>query len=212
MGDFMSRKYTLTEIRAGFKSVGCELLSKFYLDANQQLEYKCSCGGIFKTRWSNFNKGIRHLYCPDGQHHRLSTMTAAFRTYTVDNIQTMMLAQGLWLLRYDGLGRKTYLECRCGIEFFKTFSEQTIFNFHECEYCAEDRRLKTYADRHRGSKYDKWKDDVKLRDNYTCKKCGCHDRDKLNSHHIKSWKDFPELRYDVSNGLTLCTKCHKEEH
>jgi hypothetical protein len=124
----------------------------------------------------------------------------------------MMTAQGLKLLRYDGLGRKTYLTCRCGEEFFKTFDERTIFNFHECQSCAQVRTDKLHGDRHRGGKYDKWKEAVKLRDHYICQDCGCSDKNKLNSHHVKSWKEFPSLRFEVSNGITYCFKCHRSKH
>lgn len=46
---------------------------------------------------------------------------------------------------------------------------------------------------------------------YTCQKCGdrgCH----LNAHHIFSWKTHPELRYELSNLICLCHKCHKAFH
>lgn len=31
-------------------------------------------------------------------------------------------------------------------------------------------------------------------------------------HHKKGWKDYPELRYDVDNCITLCRECHKLLH
>ena len=60
-------------------------------------------------------------------------------------------------------------------------------------------------------KYKEWHDAVFRRDNWTCQKCGYKGK-IINAHHIKSWSDFPELRYDVNNGITLCDKCHKKEH
>jgi hypothetical protein len=27
---------------------------------------------------------------------------------------------------------------------------------------------------------------------------------KIEAHHILRWKDYPELRYDINNGITLC--------
>lgn len=62
---------------------------------------------------------------------------------------------------------------------------------------------------HRGIKYRKWRRTVFIRDEFTCKKC-----DKkhiyITAHHIKSWNDYPELRYDVKNGKTLCEECHEK--
>lgn len=57
-------------------------------------------------------------------------------------------------------------------------------------------------------KYQIWRIKVFKRDNYICQKC--HQiGGKLEAHHIKSWVNFPKLRFRVSNGLTLCYKCHK---
>ena len=28
-------------------------------------------------------------------------------------------------------------------------------------------------------------------------------------HHIRSYANYPSLRYDVNNGIVLCARCHK---
>lgn len=57
-------------------------------------------------------------------------------------------------------------------------------------------------------KYKKWRAEVFLRDNWTCQTCGVRG-EYLEAHHIKSWAKFPELRYEVENGVALCRECHK---
>ena len=40
---------------------------------------------------------------------------------------------------------------------------------------------------------------------------GCafeHDCGELDSHHILNWQEYPELRFDVNNGITLCQFHH----
>lgn len=57
-------------------------------------------------------------------------------------------------------------------------------------------------------KYRAWRTAVFERDDYTCQFCGKRGG-KLNADHIKPWAYFPELRYELSNGRTLCLPCHK---
>jgi hypothetical protein len=55
--------------------------------------------------------------------------------------------------------------------------------------------------------YKSWRTAVFERDNYTC--VWCHQRGgRLNADHIYPQSIFPEKRYDLDNGRTLCIGCH----
>lgn|SRR3990167_8385483 len=58
--------------------------------------------------------------------------------------------------------------------------------------------------------YKEWRKKVFERDNYVCIMCGYNGGRIIQADHIKSWKNFPELRFDVKNGRTLCIECHKK--
>lgn len=62
----------------------------------------------------------------------------------------------------------------------------------------------------RGSaKLKDWTIAVKDRDGWICVKCGSTNR--VAAHHIISWAENEALRFDVSNGITLCCSCHAKE-
>jgi len=58
--------------------------------------------------------------------------------------------------------------------------------------------------------YKQWRKEVYQRDGYKCLWCGS--KKKLQAHHIKLWAHYPQLRYVLSNGITLCKYHHSLIH
>lgn len=56
--------------------------------------------------------------------------------------------------------------------------------------------------------YKTWRESVFKRDKYTCKICGITGV-TIHADHIKPFAYYPELRFDIKNGRTLCVPCHK---
>lgn len=57
-----------------------------------------------------------------------------------------------------------------------------------------------------------WRTEVFERDGYKCSICGDDRGGNLNAHHLNSWGAFPEERFHISNGRTLCHPCHLDFH
>ena len=55
--------------------------------------------------------------------------------------------------------------------------------------------------------YKEWRQKVFERDGFICVWCG-QLRGEIEADHIKPFSIYPELRFDINNGRTLCKKCH----
>ena len=59
--------------------------------------------------------------------------------------------------------------------------------------------------------YNEWRKSVYKKFSWTCKNCLYRGKN-IVAHHIKSFAEYPKLRFVVSNGIVLCRKCHQETH
>jgi hypothetical protein len=115
-------------------------------------------------------------------------------------------------------------ECiKCGGEFYceKSLIGKREYCSHKCYW--QDRKDKKmwppywkgghvkHPDKRirKSNEYKEWRMAVYKRDNYTCQVCGKVGVE-LVADHIKPFSVFPELRFDVNNGRTLCVNCHKK--
>ncbi len=85
------------------------------------------------------------------------------------------------------------------------------------QYFAYLKRFRPDADPER---YLAWRTAVFARDGHRCVCCMLMTRKTrhgplpvhLHADHIKPWHAYPDLRYDVANGRTLCRACHDLIH
>lgn len=120
----------------------------------------------------------------------------------------------------DGCGKMTlttpykietqkYIFCskECYKENIGQFYKGENNNFFNPNLTDEERTL-----RRNYTEYYKWRLDVYKRDRYTCQCCGDSKGHNLVAHHILNYSSYKDLRTELSNGITLCEKCHKKFH
>jgi len=77
------------------------------------------------------------------------------------------------------------------------------------QWAKEDYYTSDKYAKYRTPEYIAWRTACLKRDKYKCVVCGRGRPAPLQVDHIWSWSKYPEKRYDVENGRTLCVYHHK---
>lgn len=171
---------------------------------------------------------------PSGNDERLKKHRRSSRlNYDDADIVSMFEADGCEVYKIDreikesGTRRRVYktifYRASCGHDAEIRFMKYLQGQGRVCPKCARPRGENHFnynpdlTDEERIGNRDtfdnvKWRTSVYERDAYTCQVCGDSHGGNLEAHHLNSYTDFPEERYDLSNGITLCKSCHGRFH
>lgn len=103
-----------------------------------------------------------------------------------------------------------YCSCKCKayVPWNKGKKMPEIAGENHYRYVEDRSKIKQCCQERRSPKYKEWRLKVYKRDNFKCK---INNKDcvlKIQAHHILPWRDYPELRYEINNGITLCLAHH----
>jgi len=215
------RRYTYEFVKQCFEDRGCILLSTEYINNKTPLEYICLCGEYNKVSFKSFLVGNYCNYC---KYDFISNKNRL----DINDVRNFYKKQGCELLEDKYINNHTLMKyrCSCGTMDYKDFDH--FKRGQRCDYCLHKSRVENNTkEKHpqwnhsltneerilrRGySEYQEWVKSVLKRDDYTCQCCEKRGG-KLNVHHLNSYANFPELRLDINNGVTLCEKCHSNQY
>lgn len=72
----------------------------------------------------------------------------------------------------------------------------------------KDRSTLSKKQQRNDSAYAEWRKEVRNRDGWKCKTPDENCTGKVVAHHIFPWSKYPQLRYEIGNGITLCKFHH----
>lgn len=207
----------IEHVQSLFSGNGLTLLETIYVNSKTKMKCLCECGNTIYKTVGQVRLGQKCVTC--GYANRKE------RTFTYAQVKEFFEANGCVLLSPEYRNAVEYLDfiCDCGKEGKVQYTH--FRNGRRCKPCGYGRysgaRHYNYnanlTDEDRVKKRDyraikDWSLRIKERDRFTCVVCLDNKGGNLVSKHLYSYSDNPELRHEDSNGVTLCTTCHKEFH
>lgn len=214
-------KFTYKQIKNKFEERGFKLISTEYINAHQKLEYECPIGHKCYNTYNAFNIGGGCLEC-SGKKKR-----------TYEEIENIFSKEGYTLLtkkeEYRNVKTKVEYKCDKGhTNYMKPehfiYENRHISGRRRCPTCAiennsgenhynynpnltDEERIEGRSNK----KNEIWRKAIYKRDNYLCKKCNTKHK-TLNAHHINNYSSNKKERFNLKNGITLCSDCHNMFH
>ena len=125
-------------------------------------------------------------------------------------------------------GQYVYWKCENNKheDYYRKISNSGIRDF-KCPKCSRENQVRLRGENHPNWKggatpqkvidrtclsYKEWRKEVYEKDNYLCQVCLNPKHNNLRAHHIYNFADHPDLRFNVSNGITTCAECHDNKY
>ncbi|MDH2363777.1 HNH endonuclease [Priestia megaterium] len=215
----ISRRKSIQEVKNIFEEKGCILLSEKYVNYDTELDYICHCGSKAQNSFGRFLKANGCHECSKNTKPDFSEFSDTARK------------EGYKVLSESYVDAKTKIQVECpkGHKYgvlFRSF----VSSGKRCKECfLEVMRERTRDKNPRWNpnltdeeriqnrdypEYESWRKEVFTRDHYTCTCCGKRGNDGtyLAAHHLQNFAEYPDLRHDLDNGVTLCEECHLDFH
>jgi hypothetical protein len=105
---------------------------------------------------------------------------------------------------------------------FSTYKRNQIYCSQKCTSVPKSKRKGELSPHWKGgtslnrkravmaSALTEWRIAVFVRDNHICQQCG--NKGEIHAHHIKAFAEYPDERFNIENGITLCIDCHGKIH
>ena len=110
-------------------------------------------------------------------------------------------------------GKKKCVVCAVGLTSYLSQRCQKCYLTHRLgknhpNWVKDRNSLVRSEKKHLDGRYREWMRAVKGRDGWKCQMSDTFCKGRLEAHHIDSWREKPELRYEIKNGITLCHAHH----
>lgn len=107
-------------------------------------------------------------------------------------------------IRQGNLGNISYIKGKTYAEVGRKVKTKGENHYR---WISDRTQIKHQEDRN-NPEYKQWRMKVWLRDNWKCKIANQDCGGRIEVHHILGFTAYPELRYEINNGITLCHAHH----
>lgn len=172
----------------------CKICEKSYKSYPKRNETYCSrkCRAVDQS--ADFRGENNHMF---GRYGNLNPMFG--RQHSSETLQKISAtSKGRWLGKHHTEETKMKIS-----EASKELVRLGIHHLWKGGKTSETMMIRT------SKRYRDWRTAVFNRDNYTCQICLTRGG-SLEADHIKSFAHYPNVRFDITNGRTLCKFCHRQ--
>ena len=199
----MPRRLAYEFVKSKFKKEGCTLLSKYYKNAQQKLDYICPNGHVHSIRWRSFKEGKRCFSCFGKPKKTIEFVREKFEEESYTLLTTV----------YEGYKQKLKYRCSEGHVHRTTWR-----HFQQGRRCPTCYLINCFGENTpnwkggvcHNSYCHIWRDkeykkSIRERDGNKCLNPMCNGKiSQLSVHHI----DYDKNNCGPRNLITVCASCN----